>query len=124
LHIFSDEDSKWIAEEVLYASDTCVEDYYTRFHAKNKGKTTEFGIAKFDVTHLKDQMQMHIPDDVDDGWERYEVVLRIELKVIDRHMEFRYGLYIQARYCLGQIGQAEAWSYILVSWDDMVWWTC
>jgi hypothetical protein len=88
LHIFSDEDSKWIAEEVLYASDTCVEDYYTRFHAKNKGKTTEFGIAKFDVTHLKDQMQMHIPDDGDDGSERYEVVLRIELKVIDRHMEF------------------------------------
>jgi hypothetical protein len=37
MHYFSPDDSKWVAEEALYASDTCVEDCYTRSHVKNRG---------------------------------------------------------------------------------------
>jgi hypothetical protein len=37
MHCFSPDAPQWIAEEALYASDTCVEDYYTRSHVKNRG---------------------------------------------------------------------------------------
>jgi hypothetical protein len=33
-------------------------------------------------------MKMYVPSDTDHGSERYEVTLRIQMKVIDRHMEF------------------------------------
>ncbi|KAH4006322.1 hypothetical protein HBI56_024010 [Parastagonospora nodorum] len=88
MHYFSPEDSKWIAEEALYASDTCTEDYFTRSHPKNKGKTSEFGLVQFDVTHLQDRMKLYIPPDAEEGSERYEVTLLVRMKVIDRHLEF------------------------------------
>jgi|TARA_R110002003_G_scaffold70_3_gene6316 hypothetical protein len=52
------------------------------------GKTTEFGHVEFDVTHLKTRIQMFVPPDTDHGEERYEATLRIEMTVIDRHLEF------------------------------------
>jgi hypothetical protein len=52
------------------------------------GKTSEFGLVEFDVTHLKDQIKMYTPSDTEEGSERFEVTLRIRMTVIDRHMEF------------------------------------
>jgi hypothetical protein len=34
---FSPDDSKWIAEEELFVSDTCVEDFFARSHKKSRG---------------------------------------------------------------------------------------
>ncbi|KAF2025869.1 hypothetical protein EK21DRAFT_103649 [Setomelanomma holmii] len=81
MHQFSPDDSRWIAREELYASDTCNEDYFTRSHKKNIGKTSKFGHVEFDVTHLKSRIELF-----DEEW--YEVVLRIELLVIDRNLQF------------------------------------
>jgi hypothetical protein len=97
----------WSADEELYASDTCIEDFYTRHHPKNRGtanplksiwiyasltratgKTSKFGKVEFDVTHLQDHIELYTPPDDNDGWERYEVTLRIRIQVIDRHLEF------------------------------------
>jgi hypothetical protein len=33
-------------------------------------------------------MKMYVPPDSDHGFERYEVTLRIQMKVIDRYLEF------------------------------------
>ena len=43
---------------------------------------------EFDVTHLKDRIQMYVPPDTDHGAERYNVTIRVVMKVIDRHLEF------------------------------------
>lgn len=88
MHYFSPDDTKWIAEEELYALDTCTEDYFKRDHPKNKGLTSMFGVVKFNVTHLREVAPLYIPEEGEAGSERYEVTLRVELKVIDRHMEF------------------------------------
>jgi hypothetical protein len=37
MHFFEPENPRWIVEEALFASDTCVEDFYALTHAKNKG---------------------------------------------------------------------------------------
>jgi hypothetical protein len=86
LHHFSPDCTKWVAEEQLYASDTCTDDFYTRFHVKNKGKTTEIGSVKFDITHLQAQIQTQTTPDADNEW--YEIELLIEMKVIDRNLQF------------------------------------
>jgi hypothetical protein len=52
------------------------------------GKTTRFGLVKFDVTHLRDKITMIVPQDGDEGSERYDVTIRVAMKVIDRHLEF------------------------------------
>jgi hypothetical protein len=44
--------------------------------------------VQFDLTHLKDRIQIYVPPDAEHGFERYEVMLRIRMKVIDRHLEF------------------------------------
>ncbi|KAF1911303.1 hypothetical protein BDU57DRAFT_507169 [Ampelomyces quisqualis] len=89
MHFFDPENPEWIVEEALFASDTCVEDYYALTHPKNKaGKVVEFGTVEFDVTHLKDRIQMYVALDSEHGSDRYEVVLLIKMKVIDRHFEF------------------------------------
>jgi hypothetical protein len=44
--------------------------------------------VEFDLTHLKDRIQLYIPPDNDHGYHRYEVTIKIKLKVIDRHLEF------------------------------------
>jgi hypothetical protein len=88
MYPFSPDDSTWVAKEELYASETCTEDFYTRGHIKNRGKTYEFGVIEFDITHLKDLVQMHTPVDDEDGSERFEVTLRIHMRVIDRYVEF------------------------------------
>jgi hypothetical protein len=44
--------------------------------------------VQFDVTHLKNRIKMYVPPDAEQGSERYEVTLRIRVKVIDRHLEF------------------------------------
>jgi hypothetical protein len=52
------------------------------------GKTFEIGMVEFDVTHLQDRMEMYIAADEEDGYDRFEVTLRICLRIIDRHMQF------------------------------------
>ena len=37
MHGFSPYEPEWIAEEELYVSDTCTEDFFAYFHKKNKG---------------------------------------------------------------------------------------
>jgi hypothetical protein len=105
MFFFSPNDSQWLAQEKLFASEDCVEDYFTRGHKKNKGafqtiqlcrvhwhnntgKTFEIGKVVFDVTHLKDRMEMYTAVDEEDGSDRFEMTLRICLRIIDRHMQF------------------------------------
>jgi hypothetical protein len=45
-------------------------------------------MVEFNVTHLQDQMEMYIAVDEEDGYDRFEVTLRICLRIIDRHMHF------------------------------------
>jgi hypothetical protein len=54
MHYFSPEWSKWIAVEALFASDTCVDDYYTRGHVKNRGTLVALEASKllFERTEL------------------------------------------------------------------------
>ncbi|KAH7396896.1 hypothetical protein DE146DRAFT_57787 [Phaeosphaeria sp. MPI-PUGE-AT-0046c] len=88
MHPFGADEDEWIVVERLFGSDTCVDDFYTRHHTKNRGKTTEFGSVEFDVTHLKDRVTKQTPAHDQDGVERYEITLRVQLKVIGRNMEF------------------------------------
>jgi hypothetical protein len=88
MYPFSPDDLRWVAEEELYASETCVDDYYTRGHIKNRGKTYKFGVVEFDLTHLKNQMETLIPPVNENGSDHFQVTLRIHMRVIDRHLEF------------------------------------
>lgn len=47
------------------------------------GKTAEFGTVEFNLDHLRDVVPHHKHDN---DW--CEVILRINLKVIDRYLEF------------------------------------
>jgi hypothetical protein len=38
MHEFDPAVTSWIADETLFTSDTCVDDYYTRSHVKNRGE--------------------------------------------------------------------------------------
>jgi hypothetical protein len=85
-HEFKPENKKWIPKENLFASDTCTPDFYTRQHVKNRGQTAEIGSVQFDITHLKDKIEMQAAPYMRTKW--YEVELLIETKVIDRNLAF------------------------------------
>ncbi|KAF2178399.1 hypothetical protein K469DRAFT_731829 [Zopfia rhizophila CBS 207.26] len=88
IHTFPRHKKKWIAKEVLFASETCTEDYYERTHPKNRGKTTQIGKIVLDLTHLKEHIMPKIPADPTRGMEHYEVTVMVEMEVIDRDLKF------------------------------------
>ncbi|KAI8935379.1 hypothetical protein NX059_007962 [Plenodomus lindquistii] len=89
LHIFSPANTTaWIAEHQLFASDSCTEDYYKRNHPKNYGKTHKIGKVVFDLMPIKPYLKLQTADDDGDGQDRYEPVVRIEMKIIDKYLDF------------------------------------
>jgi hypothetical protein len=88
MHPFHAQWSSWIAEHKLYVSDTCTEDFYTRRHVKNRGKTTELGVVKFDLTFVRDAIRAKSLEEFDDEDNYIEVNIRIRLTIIDRNLEF------------------------------------
>jgi hypothetical protein len=52
------------------------------------GKTETHGTVIFPATHLRDRLTRNKPAPDTDGKPYYEVRLRIEIKVIDRHIQF------------------------------------
>ncbi|KAF2853307.1 hypothetical protein T440DRAFT_549037 [Plenodomus tracheiphilus IPT5] len=89
MHIFTPGNTRqWLAEHVLFASDSCTEDYFKRSHPNNRGKTHKIGKVVFDLIPIMPYLQMHTADGADDGQDRYEVVIRIKMKIIDKHLNF------------------------------------
>lgn len=38
MHPFRANEDEWIVKENLFGSDSCVDDFYTRHHTKNRGR--------------------------------------------------------------------------------------
>ncbi|KAL6707707.1 hypothetical protein ACN47E_003828 [Coniothyrium glycines] len=86
LVIFTPAHQTWIVERKLFASDECTEDYFQRSHPKNHGKTFEFGQVRFDITAMKRHSTLIMGEE--DGQRRYEVNLRLKMKVTDNYLGF------------------------------------
>jgi hypothetical protein len=87
MHPFQAKWPSWIAEHKLYVSDTCTEDFYTRRHVKNRGKTTEL-VVQFDLTYVRDAIRAQSPEEFADEKNYTEVNIRVRLTIIDRNLEF------------------------------------
>lgn len=84
-HGFHAENPDWIIEHEIYASDTCEEDFYKFDHPKNDGKVTIIGTVEFSLKHLQQRIRAeNVLADKDPN----DVTISIEMKVIDRYLEF------------------------------------
>ncbi|KAF1845331.1 uncharacterized protein K460DRAFT_416606 [Cucurbitaria berberidis CBS 394.84] len=88
LQVFHRLSNNWNAEHDLFASDVCTEDFYTRSHARNWGKTFYIGKVVFNLMPLKEHIELYVPKNGEDGEERFECKILIKMKLIDKHLDF------------------------------------
>jgi hypothetical protein len=84
-HLFDADQTEWIIEETLWASETCTEDYFQVKHPKNDGKVTPIGEVEFEVTSMQKRIRAA---NRRDGDLANRVTILIEMTVIDRNLEF------------------------------------
>ena len=84
-HIFKPTETEWILEEQLWASETCVQDFFQLTHPNNAGKMMEIGAVEFDMTNKRQEIRRQ---NRRNGVLLDKAVVLIELTVIDRNLEF------------------------------------
>jgi hypothetical protein len=84
-HLFNANQKEWIIEEQLWASETCKKDHYQLDHPNNNGKTMEIGSVEFDITNMKQKIRSA---NRRTGVLANKVVILVEMRVIDRNLEF------------------------------------
>ena len=84
-HLFQPDQEEWIIEEQLWASETCILDFYKLDHPNNIGKTMEIGAVEFDISNMRQKIRK---DNREAGEMVDKVVILVEMTVIDRNLEF------------------------------------
>ena len=84
-HLFQPDQEEWIIEEQLWASETCILDFYKLDHPNNIGKTMEIGAVEFDISNMRQKIRK---DNREAGEMVDMVVILVEMTVIDRNLEF------------------------------------
>ena len=52
------------------------------------GKTHEIGKVAFELFDIKEHVELQTAEDEEDGQDRYEINVRFEMRVIDKHVDF------------------------------------
>ncbi|KAJ8115705.1 hypothetical protein OPT61_g2702 [Boeremia exigua] len=84
-HVFQPNELEWVIEEQLWASETCVADFFKIDHPKNAGKIMKIGAVEFDISNMRQKIRSanrKAGEMVD------KAVIFVELAVIDRNLEF------------------------------------
>ena len=84
-HVFKPNETEWILEEQLWASETCILDHFKLTHPNNAGKTMEIGAVEFDMTGKRQHIRRENRNNRD---LQDKVVILVEMTVIDRNLEF------------------------------------
>ncbi|XPS92354.1 hypothetical protein M3J09_001751 [Ascochyta lentis] len=84
-HGFLQDNVDWVIRHEIYASSTCMEDFYKFDHPKNYGKVLTIGEFEFDLKDLQNRIRA---ENISEGRDLNDVTISVEMKVIDRYLEF------------------------------------